>query len=59
MDKPTDPLELLRFISRNFVPLNTMVECAGMSEMDTYNRTRDVFHHFHLPYDPPLPPVED
>jgi len=24
---------------------------AGMSEMDIYNRTRDVFHHFHLPYD--------
>ena len=21
---------------------------AGMSEMDIYNRTREVFHHFHL-----------
>ena len=29
-----DPMELLRFIERNFVPLNTMMERAGMSEMD-------------------------
>jgi hypothetical protein len=52
-----DPLELLGFISRNFAPLNLMMERAGMSELDIYNRTRDVFHHFHLPYD--APPPED
>ncbi|MCX6874308.1 MAG: hypothetical protein NTW21_10950 [Verrucomicrobia bacterium] len=46
-----DPLDLLRFIERNFIPLNTMMERAGMSEMDIYHRTRDVFHHFKLPYD--------
>ena len=36
---------------KNFVPLNLMMERAGMSEMDIYNRTRDVFHHYKLPYD--------
>ena len=46
-----DPMDLLRFIERNFVPLNTMMVRAGLSEMDIYNRTRDVFHHFKLPYD--------
>ena len=52
-----DPLDLLRFIPKNFVPLNEMMMRAGMSEMDIYNRTRDVFHHFKLPYDSE-PPVE-
>jgi hypothetical protein len=28
---------------------------AGMSEMDIYNRTRDVFLYFKLPYDAPPP----
>ena len=52
-----DPMELIRFIQRNFVPLNLMMERAGMSEMDIYHRTRDVFQHYKLPYD--LPPPED
>ena len=42
---------MINFISKNFVPLNLMMERAGMSEMDIYNRTRDVFLHFKLPYD--------
>ncbi len=46
-----DPLDLLRFIPKNFMPLNEMMMRAGMNEMDIYNRTRDVFHHFKLPYD--------
>ncbi len=29
-----DPLDLITFISKNFIPLNTMMERAGMSEMD-------------------------
>ncbi len=28
-----------------------------MTEMDIYNRTRDVFHHFKLPYDSEPPPA--
>lgn len=35
--------------------LNLMMERAGMSEMDIYNRTRDVFHYFKQPYDSELP----
>ena len=50
-----DPMDLINFIKKNFVPLNTMMERAGMSEMDIYNRTRDVFLHFKLPYDAPPP----
>ncbi|MEI6819330.1 MAG: hypothetical protein WCL19_06980 [Verrucomicrobiota bacterium] len=46
-----DPLDLITFISKNFIPLNTMMERAGMSEMDIYNRTRDIFLYFKLPYD--------
>jgi hypothetical protein len=48
-----DPIDLLRFIEKNFIPLNTMMERAGMSEIDIYNRTRDVFLYYGLPYDAP------
>lgn len=50
-----DPMDLLNFIIKNFGPLNAMMERAGMSEMDIYNRTRDIFHYFNLPYDAPSP----
>lgn len=50
-----DPMDLLNFIIKNFGPLNAMMERAGMSEMDIYNRTRDIFHYFKLPYDAPPP----
>lgn len=52
-----DPLDLLRFIQKNFIPLNTMMEHAGMSEMDIYNRTKEVFLYYNLPFDAE-PPVE-
>ena len=32
-----------------------MMERAGMSEMDIYNRTRDIFLYYGLPYDAPAP----
>jgi hypothetical protein len=50
-----DPLDLIRFIEKNFAPLNSMMERAGMSEMDIYHRTRDVFLYFNLPFDAPPP----
>jgi hypothetical protein len=50
-----DPLDLIRFIEKNFAPLNSMMERAGMSEMDIYHRTRNIFHYFNLPFDAPLP----
>ena len=31
------------------------MERAGMSEMDIYHRTRNIFHYFNLPFDAPLP----
>lgn len=52
-----EPLDLIHFIEKNFVPLNMMMERAGMSEQDIYNRTRDVFHYFKLPFD--APPAEE
>jgi hypothetical protein len=50
-----DPRDLLGFIMKNWVPLNMIMERAGMSEMDIYNRSRDVFLHYKLPYDQPPP----
>lgn len=53
-----DPIELIQFIQKNFAPLNSMMERAGMSETDIYNRTRDVFLYFKLPFDSPPPEDE-
>ncbi len=50
-----DPMELIGFIQKNFAPLNSMMERAGMSEMNIYNRTRDIFLYFRLPFDSPPP----
>ena len=50
-----EPADLLRFIEKNFIPLNTMMKRAGMSEMDIFNRTRDIFLYFNLPFDAPPP----
>jgi hypothetical protein len=50
-----EPLDLIKFIEKNFVPLNIMMERAGMSEQEIYNRTSDVFHYFKLPFDAPPP----
>jgi|688.fasta_scaffold207756_1 hypothetical protein len=49
-------MTFIRFIHNNILTLNLMMERAGMSEMDIYNRTRDVFLHYKLPFDSP-PPV--
>jgi hypothetical protein len=46
-----EPMDLINFIIQNFGPLNAMMERAGMSEMDIYNRTRDIFLYFNLPFD--------
>ena len=45
------PLEVVRFISGGFVPMNEMCERAGMSERQIYNRTKAVFEYFNLPFD--------
>jgi hypothetical protein len=50
------PLEVVRFISGGFVPMNEMCERAGMSERQIYNRTKAVFEYFNLPFDAGPPP---
>lgn len=40
-----NPLHLLRFIQNNWVPLNRTMERAGVSEMNNFRRSHDVFHH--------------
>ena len=46
-----DPLEVVRFISGGFVPMNEMCERAGMSGRQIFDRTKAVFGYFNLPFD--------
>jgi hypothetical protein len=51
-----DPLDLLNFIKRDFMPMNLMCERAGMFEERIYDRTKAVFEYFDLPFDVERPP---
>ena len=51
-----DPVELVRFVSGGFAPMNEMFERAGAPERAIYDRTRQIFEYFHLPAD--MPPFE-
>ena len=46
-----DPLEVARFISEGFGPMNEMCEKAGMSERQIFDRTKAVFEYFNLAFD--------
>jgi hypothetical protein len=52
-----DPLELLNFLKRDFLPMNLMCERAGMFEDRIFDRTKALFKYFGLPFDaePPAP----
>lgn len=50
-----DPLDLLNFLKRDFMPMNVMCEQAGMFEERIYDRTQAVFEYFGLPFDPGPP----
>ena len=50
-----DPLELIRFIAQDFPHMNWMCEFAGMTEMEIFHRTRDVFKYFNFPFDAASP----
>jgi hypothetical protein len=52
-----DPVELLRFLSRDFTPMNIICDRGQMSERGIYDRSKAVFEHFGLPFDaePPAP----
>ncbi len=44
-------LDVVRFISSGFVPMNEMGERAGISERQIFDRTKAVFVCFNLPFD--------
>ena len=52
-----DPLDLLKFLNRDFLPMNLMCERAGMFEDRIFDRTKALFEYFGLPFDaePPAP----
>ena len=51
-----DPLDLLDFLKRDFLPMNLMCERAGMFERYIHDRTKAVFEYFGLPFDAEPPP---
>lgn len=50
-----DRLELARFMALDFPHMNWMCERAGMSEREIFERTREVFHYFTLPFEAEKP----
>jgi hypothetical protein len=50
------PLELVRFIGRDFAPMNLICERAEMFERGIYDRPKAVFGCFNLPFDAEPPP---
>ena len=50
-----DPVELVRFLAADFLPMNALCERAGCSEAAIYHRSKAVFEYFGLPYDAPPP----
>jgi hypothetical protein len=44
-------LELLRFVSNDFGPMNVMCDRAGLSERLIYDRSKAVFEYFDMPFD--------
>jgi len=46
-----DPLELVRVLARDFPHMNSLCELAGMSEIEIFHRTRELFQYFKLPFD--------
>jgi hypothetical protein len=51
-----DPLDLLNFIKRDFMPMNLMCERAQMFERHIIDRPKAVFECFALPFNTEPPP---
>lgn len=51
-----DRLELLQFLSNDFLPMNLICEQGGMFERSIYDRSKRVFEYFDLPYNAEPPP---
>ena len=47
-----EPTELLEFLSRDFAPMNALCDRAQMFEHLVFERTKNVFEYFGLPFDP-------
>ena len=50
------PLELLRFVSDDFGPMNVMCDRAELAERLIYARSSAVFQYFDMPFDAEPPP---
>jgi hypothetical protein len=50
------PLELLRFVSNDFGPMNIMCDRAGLAERLIYDRSKAVFEYFGMPFNAEPPP---
>jgi len=50
-----DPIDLLNFLKRDFLPMNLMCERAAMFEQLIYDRTKAIFEYFDLPFDAESP----
>ncbi len=46
-----DPFELVQFIAHDLPFMNATCERAGMTEREIFERTREVFFYFGLPFD--------
>lgn len=44
------PLELVRFVGKDFGPMNVMCDRAQLPERTIFNRTKAVFEYFNLPF---------
>lgn len=51
-----EPLDILRFLQRDFMPMNLICDRAQMSERENYDRTKALFEYFNLPFDVEPPP---
>jgi len=51
-------VQLLRFLSRDFAPLNMICDRDQMFERLIYDRSKAVFEYFGLPFDAEPPPAE-
>jgi len=45
-----DPMDILSFLKRDFMPMNVICERAEMFEDRIFNRTKAVFEYFGLPF---------
>jgi hypothetical protein len=51
-----DPLDLVKLIQRDLLPMNQMCEQGEMFERGIYDRTKAVFEYFNMPFNAEPPP---